>query len=476
MSLIEAFTPEQIPQNYQAEAALLGAIMINNDAYYKCASILEHYHFHFELHREIWSAMVERIEAQKLATPVTLFGDLQTVKVPDDISLAKYLAQLCGDATFVGNVKGYALDIKSMWARREMMMVGEHVVTSAAALGPDDEKLPVLAGEIYSRIDAITDSMQDAKVGRAMLGDVAQQVYQSINKNEFDPGIGVGLSTVDDKLNGLRGGQLIILAARPGMGKSTIALSWAMSMAARGIGVGFFSLEMPRESLAMRALSTVTAMNKRPIHYSWMRRGKMDEVQMDVMKDAANYLTTMPCLIDDRADITCGQIGAGCKQIQSTLAGRKAPLGIIFIDHMGIVRPGDRYEGNKVAETGEVSRFLKTLSKNLGIPVVALCQLSREVEKRDIKRPQLSDLRWSGDIEQDADVVIMLYREAYYLQMVANGSDENALKAQMRLDQVGNTLEVLIEKNRDGQRGMIEVDCDVATGLVTDKWRGAEIR
>ncbi|MET3925644.1 DnaB-like helicase C-terminal domain-containing protein [Devosia sp. 2618] len=307
-------------------------------------------------------------------------------------------------------------------------------------------------------LDALME-VREEKAG-ASLRQATEALFDDMRNPDAPKGATTGIRILDGKLNGYRRGQLYVIAGRPGMGKSAYMCSSLWRTAQGGAGVAIFSLEMTKQEIAARMVSDACDATSAP-HFGALLKGMSDPKHDDLIGAAQQALSRLPFHIDDSARLTFAQIAVKARRLKAEMAAEGITLGVICIDHMGLVTPSDRYAGNKVAEAGEVSGRARALAKELDCCVVLLCQLSREVEKRDDKRPVMSDLRWSGEIEQDAHVIGFLYRDAYYL-----GQDPDA--DPNRLADARWAMEFLIRKNRNGETSDVRLWCSIAHSSIRD--------
>ena len=454
-----------VPHSIEAEQQLLGAILTNNDLFDRVAQILRAEHFYDPVHARIFETAAARIAKNNLASPVTLKAFLE-----DDAGLAElggpaYLMRLAGAAISSFAVRDYAEMIYDLAIRRELIDVGNEIAAKAARVEVQSEpkeqiveaeqKLYALAEQgqteqgFQSFLTAVTDAVKVANAAYQREGGLA--------------GVSTGLIDMDKKLGGLHRSDLLILAGRPSMGKTSLATNVAFNIARaykKGItssgeegavdggGVGFFSLEMSAEQLASRILSEVAEIPSNQI-----RRGDFTEGEFRRIVDAAKELEAAPLFIDDTPALPISQLAARARRLKRTHG-----LDALFVDYLQLVRGTGRSE-NRVNEISEITMGLKAIAKELDIPVVALSQLSRQVENREDKRPQLSDLRESGSIEQDADVVMFVFREEYYKEREKPGDHELDKMAiwQEEMERLHGKAEVVIGKQRHGPIGTVEL-------------------
>ena len=454
-----------VPHSIEAEQQLLGAVLTNNDLFDRIAQILRAEHFYDPVHARIFETAAARIAKNNLASPVTLKAFLE-----DDAGLAElggpaYLMRLAGAAISSFAVRDYAEMIYDLAIRRELIDVGNEIAAKAARVDVQSEpkeqiveaeqKLYALAEQgqteqgFQSFLTAVTDAVKVANAAYQREGGLA--------------GVSTGLIDMDKKLGGLHRSDLLILAGRPSMGKTSLATNIAFNIARaykKGITtsgeegavdggvVGFFSLEMSAEQLASRILSEVAEIPSNQI-----RRGDFTESEFRRIVDAAKELEAAPLFIDDTPALPISQLAARARRLKRTHG-----LDALFVDYLQLVRGTGRSE-NRVNEISEITMGLKAIAKELDIPVVALSQLSRQVENREDKRPQLSDLRESGSIEQDADVVMFVFREEYYKEREKPGDHELDKMAiwQDEMERLHGKAEVVIGKQRHGPIGTVEL-------------------
>ncbi len=456
----------EAPHNIEAEQALLGAILVNNDAFYRVSDFLKSGHFHEPLHRKIFDVAAELIRLGKLANPVTIKTFLPADEKVGDITVAHYLARLAAEAVTVINAADYGRAIYDLATRRALINVGEDMVNIAydapVDMSPADQiedaerRLFELAET--GRYDGGFESFSDA-VKTAI--DMAAAAYQ---RDGNLSGIATGLRDLDNRMGGLQPSDLIVLAGRPGMGKTSLATNIAYNVAmayepaqqadgsfkAKNGGViGFFSLEMSSEQLATRIIS-----EQAEVPSSKIRRGDLTEADFEKLVGCTQMLQKIPLYIDSTGGISIAQVAARARRLK-----RQRGLDVMVIDYIQLMTGSSRRGNeNRVQEITEITTGLKALAKELGVPIIALSQLSRQVESRDDKRPQLSDLRESGSIEQDADVVLFVYRDEYYLKNKEpeRGTPEY-VQWEDKMREVRGKAEVIIGKQRHGPTGTINL-------------------
>ncbi|MCM2560956.1 replicative DNA helicase [Lutimaribacter sp. EGI FJ00015] len=456
---------DTMPHSIEAEQQLLGAILTNNDVYDRVASIISATHFYDPVHARIFEVAAARIAKNNLASPVTLKAFFEDDEGLKELGGPAYLARLAGAAISAYAVRDYAQMIHDLAVRRELIRLGHEIVDRAKKVDIDSEpKEQIVAAEqslyrlseqgqsetgFQSFLRAVTDAV-----------NVANAAYQ---RDGGLAGVSTGLIDMDKKLGGLHKSDLLILAGRPSMGKTSLATNIAFNIAkayrkgtlpdgtegaVEGGVVGFYSLEMSAEQLAARILSEAAEVPSEQI-----RRGDMTETEFRRFVDAAKSLESCPLFIDDTPALPIAQLAARARRLKRTHG-----LDVLMVDYLQLVRGGGRSE-NRVNEISEITMGLKAIAKELNIPVVALSQLSRQVESREDKRPQLSDLRESGSIEQDADVVMFVFREEYYKEREKPGDHdlEAMAKWQEEMERLHGKAEVIIGKQRHGPIGTVEL-------------------
>jgi replicative DNA helicase len=459
------------PQNLEAEQALLGAILTNNRAHEKVAEFLAPEHFADPVHGRIFEAASRRIERGQIADAVTLRGDLANDPVLEEVGGAGYLAQLVAASVSIINAGDYGRAIFDSYLRRQLIELGEEVVNSAfappAGMG-GEEQIEAAEQRLFDLATAgVGERTFISFTGAATLAvNAANAAFQ---KTGHVSGIATGLADLDRKLGGLHPSDLVILAGRPGMGKSSLASAMAVGAAraqlddvARGVAtkpkaVAFFSLEMSAEQLATRILSERASVSSDRI-----RRGAIEHAEFGKFYQASVDLQHLPLSLDDTPALSIAAMRTRARRL-----ARGPGLALIVVDYLQLMRPAPgKQPENRVLEISQITQGLKALAKELEVPVLALSQLSRAVESREDKRPQLSDLRESGTIEQDADVVMFVYRDEYYLEQRrpklaafdnAEKFGEAERKWQEQMAAVHNKAEVIIGKQRHGPTGTVEL-------------------
>lgn len=459
-----------MPQNLEAEQALLGALLANNRAFEQISDFLKPNHFADPIHAKIYEVISKLISRGHVADTITLKNYFEQEGILNDVGGYKYLIKLAESSSPLTNPEYYAQYIYDQFLRRELISTGYDIVNNAMK---EDIDTPASA-----QIEAAEKRLYDlSDIGEAQRGFVnfsdalAQSlgtIEKAYQKEGKISGISTGLDDLDKHTGGLNDSDLVILAGRPAMGKTALATNIAYNVAelmsrdlaidVKQRGVAFFSLEMSADQLATRILSSTAGISSQR-----MRNGDIDNGEFGRIAEVIRSLEKMPLYIDDTPGLTISAIRNRARRLK-----RSKGLGLIVVDYIQLITGSSkRGEINRVQELSEISRGLKIMAKELNVPVIALSQLNRGVEQRDDKRPVMSDLRESGSIEQDADIVLFVYRENYYIQNEEpketdkNYSQEKHDKWEAKMRATKYKAEVIIGKHRHGP-----------TGTVTLSWNG----
>jgi replicative DNA helicase len=453
------------PHNIEAEQALLGAILVNNEAFDRVSDFLMPEHFFEALHGEIFEVCGKIIRAGKSATPIIVKQYLPD-QLDRDMNMAQYLARLAAEATTVLNAGDFGQAVYDLSIRRNLIQIGEQMVDTAYEADVDSPSNIQIEEAEKSLFDLAEKGRYDGgfmDFGRA-LTDAVNMAGEAYRRDGHLSGTATGLTDLDQKMGGMQRSDLIIIAARPAMGKTSlvtniaynVAKAWTFEQLAdgnmktiNGGRVAFFSLEMSAEQLATRILA-----EQSQISSSEIRRGNIHESQFTQLVDASAQMASAPLYIDDTGGLSVTQLVARARRLK-----RQKGIDLIVVDYLQLLSGSSRRANdNRVQELTEITTSLKALAKELNVPIIALSQLSRQVESRDDKRPQLSDLRESGSIEQDADVVMFIFREEYYLKnkKPKEGSQEH-LAWITEMEAAHGRAEVIISKQRHGPTGTVEL-------------------
>ena len=455
----------EIPQNIDAEQALLGALLVNNEIYDKINNILKTEHFYDPVHQKIYEICAEKISRNSLASPVTLKTYFQDDPGIKELGGVAYLAKLAASAISLYSSVDHAQLISELALRRSLINLGREISEKAAIMTIEEnaeEQISNAELKLYNIADKgneTTGFTHLVSASREAI-EIANKAYQ---KQGGISGISTGLIDLDKKLGGLHSSDLLIIAGRPSMGKTSLATNMAFSIAnsfkskenedgsktlLNGGIVGFFSLEMSSAQLATRILSENSKVPSDKI-----RKGDLSEQDFRNFIEAAQSLDQCPLYIDDTAALSISALAGRARRLK-----RMYGLDVLFVDYLQLIRPSTNRD-SRVNEISEITQGLKSIAKELNIPVVALSQLSRQVEARDDKRPQLSDLRESGSIEQDSDVVMFIFREEYYKEREKPDEHdvESFLKWQEDMSRLHGKAELIIGKQRHGPIGTVDL-------------------
>jgi replicative DNA helicase len=483
-SASEVGTPT-LPQNIEAEAALLGALMIDNRLVEDTQLKLKPDHFFEPLHGRIYEAILRLTDSNRVANPVTLKPLFEADEGMKEVGGPAYLAQLTGSGAAVIGARDFADQIYDLALLRALIGVGRDLVEGALDTSEDVAPLAQIERaetELY-RVAEQGGAQGKAKSFAEATRDALEMAEKALNSGGHLSGFTTGLEALNAKLGGLHKSDLIIVAGRPGMGKSALGTNMAFAAARRflrdtadGIEPGksagapavLFSLEMSADQLATRILSEQSGITSENL-----RTGKISQQEFRDLARAAGELESLPLYIDDTPGLTIAALRTRARRLK-----RQKNIGVIVVDYLQLLQGSGRggSNENRVQEISEISRGLKTLAKELDVPVIGLSQLSRAVEQREDKRPQLSDLRESGSIEQDADIVLFIYREDYYLKAVEPDypmphETEKLAKYEewnSKYASAAGKAEIIVAKQRHGSTGIVRVRFDGRTTKFSD--------
>lgn len=458
-----------VPHNLMAEQMLLGSFLINNENVSKVNDFLTPEHFYEPVHGRIYEAILRYIDKGVIATPVTLKNNFDKDQALKDVEKGAYLAKLAALASTIVNIYDYGKMVYDFALRRKLIDVGEEIVNDAF-----DKEIESTATEQIERAEQSLYQLSNEGSGgstgflplhNSILGAI-ERAEKAFKNKEKITGVSTGFLDMDEMLGGFQDSDLLILAGRPSMGKTALAINLAINsckfLAKKKIAkgekqpsVGVFSLEMSAEQIAMRILAMDSGVDS-----SKIRKGMINDEEFSKIMISSQAIDQLPFFIDDTPALTISSLRTRARRLK-----RKHNLSLLVIDYLQLIRGSSKAsEANRVQEISEITQGLKAIAKELNIPVIALSQLSRAVEQREDKRPLLSDLRESGSIEQDADVVMFIFREEYYLIRKQPTPDTDAHnKWQESLDQVQNLTEVIISKQRNGPVGTVRLFFDSDT-------------
>lgn len=457
----------------EIEQEVLGSLLFGGD-FRKVAGFLREDHFIADLHRILFGAIktaFERFGSTAMPTVIKL--------LPEDFSTGCMSKTGMSASTYMSSLSGFnvlgnagldraARAVVQQWAR---IKTGEIAGSLQAATTDPSADPAKLLQTVASDFDMIAAEMRAGprRKTRVSLSEAAGNAFSAAQearqRGSGLTGITWGLADVNGLTGGIQRRDLTLIGARPSMGKTTIGLSTALKAAKAGAGVGFISLEMDADKLAARGISDLAFDWDVKVPYADIIRGNVDEAGLDGLRSATTNLDKLPLLIEEQSGLSMSDIRVKAEAMMLDMEQRGQSLDMLLIDHLGLIRASARYSGNRVQEISEMTAGLKSLAREYGIAVVLLSQLNRAVESRDNKRPQLSDLRDSGSIEQDADTIIFLYREAYYLERRKASGDKETERLE-RLTDATNKLEFIVAKQRNGPLKTIELFADMACSAV----------
>ena len=459
-----------LPHNLEAEQALLGALMFDNAVFERLSDRLRGSHFYEPFHQRLYDAVEDHIRQGMLAEPTILMERFKQDPAFQEFGGLRYLADLVDRAPPAANAPDYARVVYDLALRRDLIRIGGEIIKEAPAPEtPAIDQIESAEQQLYTLAETGKPSSGFVSFSHALSGAVqmAAEAYQRDGKLA---GLATNLDDLDQKLGGLHPSDLLILAGRPSMGKTALATNIAFNVARNyrweptpegrktvsGGVVAFYSLEMSAEQLAMRILADASRGSS-----DKLRNGEIDAADFGRIRDAAVEIGESPLYIDATGGLSISKLAARARRLKRMEHG----LDLIIVDYLQLVTTGEgNSQKNRVQEVSEITGGLKALAKELSVPIIALSQLSRQVEQREDKRPQLSDLRESGSIEQDADCVMFVYRESYYLGRAEprEGTEEH-LKWQEDMDRLRNQAEVVIGKQRHGPIGIVKLSFDADT-------------
>ncbi len=446
---------KELPNNIEAEQAVIGSLLVNNEIFDEISMIISGENFYDPMHQKIYEAIDNLIYKGMLANPITLKNYFEDEK--DDINIPEYLVKITKFSTSVRQALEYSKIVYDMFVRRELVKISEQTVDNAKLIDLDTNGQTIIEGTEKSLFDLAEKGSFNShlvKFDEAMKQTI--EMASAAYKNEEGiVGVPTGLKDLDDKLGGLHQSDLIIIAGRPSMGKTSLATNIAFNAAqklqesGKKSSIAFFSLEMSSEQLSTRIISEQARISSNDI-----RRGRISDDQFDKFLETSKNISELPLFIDETPAISIAAMSNRARRIK-----RQHGLDMIVVDYIQLMRGTTYNKDGRVQEISQITQGLKAIAKELSVPVVALSQLSRQVEQRDDHKPQLSDLRESGSIEQDADVVMFVYREGYYLSRKEprEATVEHA-EWQAKMNEVAHLAQIIIGKQRHGPIGNVTLE------------------
>jgi len=453
-----------VPMNIEAEQALLAALLTSNSVYERISDFLRPEQFYDDVNGKIFEAIAKLLENNQLADPLTLKNYFLQKDEMELIGGDRYLIELAKNAPILSNTATYGKLIYDLYQRREILKISDEITNEANSFDPETNASQIIEKaevKLYN-LSSSGEISQDFKKFSTSLVEAINSAESAYKREGQLSGIPTGFTDLDQLLGGLHKTDLIIIAGRPSMGKTALATNIAFKMVnTKSIDdenkkniVGFFSLEMSSEQLATRILAEDSSISSEKI-----RRGQLNSNDFQKIVKSSQTLGDLSLYIDDSPNLSISALRTRARRLK-----RKYGLNAIVIDYLQLIRPSLSRPDNRVLEIAEMTRNLKSLAKELNIPVLCLSQLSRQVEQRDDKRPQLSDLRESGAIEQDADVVMFIYREEYYIERKEpSPGTEDYQKWQEKMAKIHNVAEVLVAKQRHGPIGKVTLHFEGST-------------
>ncbi|WP_428080550.1 replicative DNA helicase [Candidatus Pelagibacter sp.] len=446
---------KELPNNIEAEQSVIGSILVSNDIFDEVNTIISSINFYDPMHQKIFEAIESLIYKGMLANPITLKNYFEDEK--DDINVPEYLVKVTKFSTSVRQAVEYSKIIYDMFVRRELIKISEETIDSAKLNDLDTNGQTIIENserQLFDLAEKGSFSSSLIKFDDAMKQTI--EMASAAYKNEEGiVGVPTGLRDLDDKLGGLHQSDLIIIAGRPSMGKTSLATNIAFNAAqklqdsGKKSSIAFFSLEMSSEQLSTRIISEQARISSNDI-----RRGRISDDQFDKFLETSKNISELPLYIDETPAISIAALSNRARRIK-----RLFGLDMIVVDYIQLMRGTTYNKDGRVQEISQITQGLKAIAKELAVPVVALSQLSRQVEQRDDHKPQLSDLRESGSIEQDADVVMFVYREGYYLSRKEprEATVEHA-EWQAKMNEVAHLAQIIIGKQRHGPIGNVTLE------------------
>ena len=446
---------KELPNNTEAEQAVIGSILVNNEIFDEISTIISSINFYDPMHQKIFEAVESMVYKGMLANPITLKNYFEDEK--DDLNVPEYLVKITKFSTSVRQAIEYSKIIYDMFVRRELIKISEQTIDSAKLSELETNGQTIIENSerlLFDLAEKGSFNSSLVKFDEAMKQTI-EMASAAYKNDEGIVGVPTGLRDLDDKLGGLHQSDLIIIAGRPSMGKTSLATNIAFNAAqklqesGKKSSIAFFSLEMSSEQLSTRIISEQARISSNDI-----RRGRISEEQFDKFLETSKNIAELPLYIDETPAISIAAMSNRARRIK-----RLFGLDMIVVDYIQLMRGTTYNKDGRVQEISQITQGLKAIAKELSVPVVALSQLSRQVEQRDDHKPQLSDLRESGSIEQDADVVMFVYREGYYLQRKEPrpATVEHA-EWQAKMNEVAHLAQILIGKQRHGPIGNITLE------------------
>jgi len=460
--------PMPAVRSLDAEQALIGAVLVNNDAFHAVSDLISAHHFTEPVHGRLWQAMADRLAAGGRVDARLLAERLAGEHLIDGLTVGSYVAHLAASAVTIINAPDFAASIVESWQRSCLVAIGQRLAVEATDRALGAQELDGLIGDTEEAIRKVQDTTARVESVRLIdaAGEAMAKAMEAKERRSTVTGITTGLADLDKLTGGWQPGDLIIIGARPSMGKSTMGLNQVRAAAMAGHGAAFFSIEMPNRQCAARVITDIAFDHGRSVAYQDILHGSYDDGCMPAIEHSIAAMRRLPLMLNDGPQ-SITKMAASARRLRDTMERDGGLLSLVVVDYLQLIKAADRYRGDRNNEVSEISAGLKEMAKSLNIAVVALSQLSRSLEGRQDKRPMLSDLRDSGSLEQDADVVMFLFREAYYLERAGPDDDPSReLDRQAMIQHKRNRLEAIIAKNRNGPTDTAHLFIDIAASAV----------
>ncbi len=456
------------PFNAEAEQQVLGILLLNNGAFSGIAGMIDQTCFHDPIHAEIFCRIKDRIDAGLLASPVSLKPEMDQLKGLDQLGGPQYLVRMMGASSSVAALRDYCAILTDLKAKRDILDAMREAV---ASIRDGRDPAAKIAAQLETGVGKVASVTNSKPIIRSYLSATTGAIMR-INdaySGAVEPGISTGLQALDRMIGFMRPGNMILIGGRPSMGKTTLAQNFAYAAMTSGVGVFYGSLEMPGEELSPRFLSKGLALAGHNIAYNRMIRGDLTEAEMRLVVEEAQRQQTLPLVLGERDVREVTRLRSAVRRAKQHMADTRCPLGLVIVDY--IQQLTSLTARSTYDRASEASDMCKSLAMEFEVPVVALAQLSREVERREPPIPMLSDLRETGKLEEDADVVLFCYRDAYYMQRTLDGSSGKDVDkdAELRadLERCQNRIDLIVAKQRSGATGTVRAFVDMGTCNVT---------
>lgn len=455
---------EDLPANIELEQIVLGSLLMQPESVFAC-DLLDIQDFAAGEHQQIFSMISAAAKEGRHLTPITLAPLIRDMKF-GPISPHEYLVRMMGTSESPVYLQGHIGELKQLSGRRAIIRIGEQMAQFGRS--PSDS-VSEFIGDAVHEMDFVASSLRARRQSTRHFSVPISERMEKLRTGEVPESIHTGLAGLNSVMGGWHRGELAVIAARTSMGKTAFILSALRQAALRGTSSIFFSMEITADQAGCRLLSDAIWNTQTPISYERIDQHKIERYDIERLNEVETEIAALPLIVDDQRGLTASEVGARARRIRDEMARKGKRLDVICIDHLGKMKASSRYAGNKVHETGEKTNALAQLALDLDVAVIVLQQLNRGPEGREEKRPGLSDLRDSGNIEEDADTVSFLYRPAYYLDRMKYDDQEKEDKRLELLEKKRNVLELIVAKNRRGPICNKEFFIDIASNAIRDR-------